>query len=197
MGLKIPELPDDFEIGNDCLACWPSGSTPLVIYARFWDVEACPGCDRPPLGIPFVLTQSLTLPCLFEGLLNYKGHTWSCVYWLDVNFEGERHATIDIHQTMPVQTASFFGVGAPCDQAFDNEFTECNGWSGKNGRCIATIYSDPIIILLTSGYHFVTRPGIFYEKQDVGMDHAIYRIAHTDDHTNVMILLDKEAIEYE
>lgn len=197
MGLKIPDLPDDFEMGEDCLACHEPGLTPNYVFIRCWDVVPCPGRPNIPNGYVFICKQVPLSPCVYIGDLDFEGITWRASYDMHAAFGPEHRAELAIGQAVPPAVAAFAARSPDCGLVFDTNFQTCPFDAGEGGRAIVTIFADPIIIALTSEYHFVTIPGIFYEKMDVGMDHAIYRIAHTSDKTNVLIYLDKESIVFD
>ncbi|MBA7659898.1 hypothetical protein ES703_67892 [subsurface metagenome] len=197
MGLKIPPLPDDFEMGDDCLHCHEPGLTPNYVFIRFWDVTPCPGKAAPPNGYCFVCKQGLAAPCEYYGFLDFGGITWRAYYDMHAPIGEGHRAEISLGQFDPPAVAAFFGWTDACGVVFDTNMQSCPGDGGEGGRAIVTIFADPIIIALTSAYHFATIPGILYDFADCGMDHRWYRICHKIDHTNIMIYLDKEHIEYD
>lgn len=197
MGLKIPELPPDFGIGRDCPGCFLPGKTPTHVLAVCYDVKPCAGRPPVPNGRTFICEQDAEDPCIFSGTIEYEGNTWLCSYDMHAVFGEEWRAEILFANRTPPQVAAFFSRTDACGTEFAENFHPCADPELGGGTASVMIFSDYIIWLLTHHYHFVTLPGIFYEKMDVGMDHAIYRIAHTQDHTNVMILLDKEDIVFE
>jgi len=190
MGLKIPPRPPDYGAGDDCLACWPAGKTPNYAFIRFWDIEACPGFGDPPNGYCFVSKQDPVFPCLFVGELHFAGYLWRATYLATFS-------TVQLVTWTPGLLNYFYAEEIPCSQSFPTNLNVCPFFAGESGHCHVTVIIDPIIIALTSGYHFATIPGILYDNFDVGMDHAIYRIAHTNDKTNVMIYLDKEEMTFD
>lgn len=197
MGHRIPDPPYDFGVGDDCLACHAAGKTPLRVYVRFWDIVTCPGFDPPPLGYTFILTQDVGTPCSFSGNRQFPDGLWGCGYWMNINLFGQWYADIMLWRMNPYQVDSFYAAIAPCSVDFSDNLCTCPAWAGTGGRAHVFTYADPIIIALTGQYHLVPRDGMLWDKWRVGMDHAIYRMARPQDHTNVMVLLDKEEIVYE
>lgn len=195
MGLKIPDLPDDYGAGDDCLACHAAGKTPNYVFARFWDVVPCPGKPNIPNGYPFVCKQIPGHPCEYSGDIEFEGITWRAYYDMHAPIGMGHRAEISLGQAVPPGVAAFFSWTDDCGRYFDTNMQACPGDGGEGGRAIVTVYIDPIIIALTSEYHFVTIPGFLYDFADCGMDHRWYRICHKIDHTNIMIYLDLEAIE--
>lgn len=197
MGHKIPDPPYDYGVGDDCLACHEAGKTPLRVFIRFWDIVTCPGSADPPNGYTFICTQNWEIPCLFEGTIEFGGGLWSCVYWQNIWLVDAWYADIELVRLAPFQNSSFYGAEGACSVDFPTNLNACPGWSGEGGRAHVFTYTDPIIIALTGQYHLVPRDGMLWDKWQVGMDHAIYRLARPQDKTNVMVLLDKEEIVYE
>lgn len=198
MGLEVPDVPDDYGYGDDCIHCWPAGKTPLYVFVRFWDIETCPGCPTPPNGYTFVCKQDPVVPCRFVGQLTFGGWTWQAIWLCWAKPFEDDISEITITAEGSPCASPFWQEGAPCQQDYDNFYVDCAGIKGgKNGHAHVTVYIDPIIIFLTSHYHLVTAPGVRYEYFAAGMDHAVYRLASKFDHTNVMFLIDKEEIDFE
>ncbi len=196
MGLRIPPLHDDFGKGDDCPACFPPGETPTHVLAVCYDVKPCAGRPAVPNGRTFILEQDAEDPCVFSGDIKYEGNTWRCMYDMHCIIGEEFCAEIWFANRTPPQVAAFFGRTDACGTEFDENLHPCADPELGGGTASVMIFTDYLIWLLTHHYHFVTVPGIFYEKMAVGMDHAVYRIAHPRDKTNVMILLDEEDIDY-
>lgn len=195
MGLEVPDIPDDYGYGDDCLHCWPAGKTPNYVFIRFWDITPCPGIPAPPNGYCFVCKQDPLKPCRFFGTLDFNGLTW-LAQWVSWAWPGvDPISEIQLNAQDVLFSASFYEEGIPCQQDYAVNFCTCPGWGGTGGHAHVTVYVDPIIIALTSEYHFVTTPGVLYEFDDCGMDHRWYRLCHKIDHTNIMILLDVEELE--
>lgn len=185
MGLKVPKPPDDYGYGNDCGQCFPAGKTPNYVFARFWDVDACPTYPAAPNGWPFILKQQAIDPCAYIGDLEFRGNLWRCIFTIDVS-------EIELFIVNPAFDHYFYGRDAACTVVFPVNLDECVHWCGVNGRAIVTVVIDHIIILLTSCYHFVTLPGTLYERWEVGIDHWVYRLANVTDKTNCLFLIDDE-----
>lgn len=194
MGLKIPPVPDDFGIGDDCLACHPAGQTPNYVFITFVDITPCPGEPNIPNGYTFICKQSPIAPCEYQGDLMFQGNLWRAYYDSDVPWGDERRAEISVGIQPPAKAAAFFGRELGCASAFLHNFQVCPGSYGTGGRAYVNVFSNWIILSLLNQYHFYPIPGILYEYADCGMDHQWYRICHKRDHTNIMILLDVEDI---
>lgn len=187
MGLKTPDLPDDYDWGDDCLACHDIGKTPNMVFVRFIGVDACAAELDPPNGIAFVCRQDNVNPCKYAGFVNFSGIEWTCQYISSVS-------EVQLFQSDPPFKHYFYALGAPCAVDFPVNADECEHWSGVNGSCNVTVYIDPIIIFLTSHWHMVTEPDTFHEWFECGIDHKVYRLASRFDNTNVLFLIDDEEV---
>ena len=197
MGLRVRDFPDDYGAGADCLACYDAGKTPNYVFVTFWSISTCSGFPSVPNGKTFVCLQVPTDPCRWIGYLKHLGRDWRAVYWSNTPDNGGFFSGCSLVPWDPPGTVAFYGIDVPCFIEFSNSLTCVGGYGGEGGYCIIDDTPDILAYLLTHEYHFVTIPGVFYERQDVGMDHAVYRIAHTQDKTNVMVLLDLEDVVYE
>lgn len=195
MGLPVPDLPDDYGFGVDCPACHEADETPNYVFVTFTGITTCPGKPLVPNNQPIACKQIPLTPCLWIGYLYHHGRNWRAVYRASIPDNGGFFAFCALHAWDPPGDTAFYGPGAECDLEFDNVNTCVGGHGGEGGSAIVTSYIDPIIIALTSCYHFATIPGVLHEKMDVGMDHAIYKLNHRSDKTNVLIYLDKEELE--
>lgn len=197
MGLKIPELPDDYGFRCDCDECWGVGKTPSHVYVTSWDVVACDGHPVYPNGRTFLLEQDPVDPCFYQGDIIFEGATWRC-YWNVFFLRGEHQLSeLQINRSDPPDIAAFFCEADACAVDYENQ-NECRFfWGAEGGKAHVMILPDPIAYALTHQYHFATIPGVLYEHDDCGMDHAWYKLNHRSDKTNVLIYLDKEAIEYD
>lgn len=197
MGLRIPP-PPGHGVGADCLACFAPDKTPKYVFVRAWGTAVCPDCQPPANGYLFICEQDPLDPCKWWGQREIGGNTWQAAYFANTWSAGKFQSEVQVLDLDGPCDQMFRGVADPCNRLFDNELDCEVGYTlATGGVCLVTVFIDPIIILLTSGYHFCTIPGILYDKFEVGMDHAIYRIAHRSDKTNVMIYLDKEELEYD
>lgn len=194
MGLKVPKPPPDYGYGDDCLDCWPAGKTPNYVFVRFWDITACPTRPKPPNGMPFICKQNPAFPCLYEGEFVFEGITWMAFYNSWIFNPAGHQCDLQLWPDVPGGNVYFYSLIGACSVDFDNVLTCVGGFWGEGGHAHVTIYIDPIIIALTSCYHFATIPGVLYEHEDCGMDHAWYKLNHRIDKTNVLIYLDKEHV---
>lgn len=192
MGERIPEPPDDYGVGDDCLHCFAAGKTPNYLFVRFWNVTPCSGKPNIPNGYCFTCAQVPSQPCQFIGDRDFEGVTWRAYLDMHAAFGGGHRAEISLGQAVPPGVAAFFGWTTDCGMDFDTNLQSCPGDGGEGGRAIVTIYIDPIIIALTSAGGLVTRPGILYDYFHVDDPFVVYHIAHTHDRTNVLFLIDRD-----
>lgn len=185
MGSKVPPLPPDFGVGDNCLACWSTGKTPNYVFIRFWDISPCPGEAPPPNGYPFICKQFEHDACQFDGTLEFGGKTW-------IVFFHALYGQLYLYLDEPGYPYYFYADGDACALDFVNQLDPCPNFAGEGGRAHITIYTDPILIALTTSYGFCTVPGILYDSFDVTSPNAVYHIAHTGDKTNVLFLIDKD-----
>lgn len=195
MGLKVPDLPDDYGYGDDCLRCWAADQTPNYVFVVFHDIDTCPGNPQVPNGQTFTCKQHPFQPCRWSGKLDWHGVEWECVYWSSLFVDPVWISLVSLIPVPPPSNTAFYNAQAECTLDFVNVQTCVGGFGGEGGHAHVTCFIDPIIIALTSEYHFVTTPGVLYEFDSCGMDHRWYRLCHKIDHTNIMILLDVEELE--
>lgn len=197
MGLKIPDLPDDYGVGRDCEACYDPGKTPNFVFIRFWDIEACPGNPPPPNGRTFICAQDPVIDCKFMGEIDFGGLKWRVTYMM-VTLWGELVvSSINLGDVGAIYPAYFNEVGGPCAVDFMANDMLCPDAGGEGGHGHVQVIVPIIIITLTSGYHFVTTPNFLYEMQDVGMDHKLVHLADRNGKTNVLIYIDEEDMQHD
>jgi len=131
--MGIPWPPPDFLRGDDCLACYPAGETPKLLYATVEGVSDCgnyPGVLCDPNGI-WTLTQSPVIPCqwasgsgLFRALYQASTGGISKFRIVEAYFE----------------IKCFYSEGALCATSFTNQ-TDCNDFAdteGEGGTAVIT-----------------------------------------------------------
>lgn len=203
MGEKIPDDPDDYVKGLDCLCCFDLGKTPKYLFIRFWDITACIGNPKPPNGYTFIAVQHYAHGCAYEGELDFGGSTWRvnlnlCVWYID-----KMVSTITLGIVGSEVPAYFEEHTTPCTMDFMTNSLTCPDWGGEGGHAHVEIFGPPIIILLCSGFPtihpflphgfgFVTQPKRLYEMKEVGMDHTLVRIATKFDKTRIYFYIDNE-----
>lgn len=109
--MGIPAVP--VEYGDDCLACYPAGKTPLKIWASVTGIK--PGELEPvggwhcPNGF-FLLTQDEILPC-----------KWSCESWPEI-----------CQLTLDTPWATFGLQDKNGQQAFYKQYFQACAWDFEN-----------------------------------------------------------------
>lgn len=197
MGLKIPPVPDDYGIGNDCLACHAAGETPNYVFVRFWDVEPCGTNPPAPNGHTFICAQVPGSNCHFRGELWINSVHWKAWYHYRVRIGNWWYSEIGLTIHNPIVGSYYYEHSDICKVSFNANENFCPDYKGHLGHAHVQVFVPPIIILLSSGYHFVTQPGLLYETQDVGMDHQLVHLASRYDKTNVLIYLDEEELVFD
>lgn len=192
MGLLPPEPPDDYGPGDDCTECFESGQTPNYIFVQFHGVVACSTNPVPPNGVVILCEQNPLKPCEFLGQFTWRGNSWECLYQMNVLGPGGDQSFLELVVMGLGLTAYFAADGSPCDIEFPTSYTACPAWGGAGGHGHVRSFSGAVIIGLTHHYHFVTVPGVRYEVDEVGIDHYQMRLATHFDHTNVLMLIEKE-----
>lgn len=194
MGLKVPDDLDYIIWGDDCPACTPGlfkpGHTPKFVWAIFFDIVACPGHVPPPNNKVFKLEQSIVNPCTWDGNEVYKGNRWRIQYNA---FQGWMH--LDHWADGPV-FPYFESVRAQCAWYWNSNLRMCVNSGGTGGRAVMGNMDDSMLHSLTNDYHFVPRDRTYYERQDVGMDHVLVRLACRRFSSNVLIYLDEEDFDF-
>lgn len=197
MGLRLPPIPDDYGVGDDCLKCHPAGKSPNYVFVRFWDIIPCGANPAPPNGRTFICAKDPFKSCRYYGELDFGGYAWQCHYhsavWTPRGWFGD----IQLNSPDTPQPLFYFEEKAICSVSFNANLNTCPPHGGTDGHAHVQVFIPVIIILLTSHYHFVTFDDPLYEIQDVGMDHKLVHLAHRNSKTNVLIYLDDEEIEYE
>ncbi|MCK4787775.1 MAG: hypothetical protein KAV87_28735, partial [Desulfobacteraceae bacterium] len=149
MGLRVPDIPDDYGFGDDCLPCHDAGETPNYVFVRFYGIQSCPGRFPPPNGYLFTCKQTVGDPCIWHGEIEISTGKWSCNYDADFPWGLERRSEVVLSHVDPFEVAVFTSRSAGCSALHVNLQTNCTMGAGFNGSAVITIYIDPIIIFLT------------------------------------------------
>lgn len=193
MGLKIPQDEDYLLRGNNCNACTPVpyaiGEQPKFVWVIFYDVVSAPALPDAPNNMLFKCEQSPVDACTYNGYIGSDTHYWHCQYSMF-------NSQVTLYQHVPGQAFGLFeDWGPPCGLTFpENEFTIPPEF-GHSGRAVVGLIEDMLIPSLTSDYHFVPRDRTYYERQDVGMDHVLVRLACRKFSSNLLIYIDYEDLE--
>ncbi|MBA7658502.1 hypothetical protein ES703_66458 [subsurface metagenome] len=207
MGLKIPPIPDDYNVGRDCEACFEPGKTPNYVFIRFWDIEPCLGNPPPPNGYTFICAQDPAIDCKFMGELDFGGLKWRVTYIMATLWGEEVVSSINLGDVGAIYPAYFNEVGGPCAVDFMANDMLCPDGGGEGGHAHVQVIIPMLIIILSTGassipvsgdpgYGFLPLDGLLYEQQDVGMDHKLIHLAHRNGKTNVLIYVDDEDVPY-
>lgn len=195
MGNPIPPQPPDAGFGDDCLRCHAAGKTPNYVFIRFWDIVPCGANPPPPNGMTFICAQDPGTPCYYRGDLNFGGINYQCHYNMATWQAGIWYAELQLNSPDTPQPLYFWQLTDMCAVDFSINNNTCPPNAGTGGHAHVQVFVPPIIILLTTHYHFVTTDHPLYEIQEVGMDHKLVHLADRNGKTNCLFYIDTQELE--
>jgi len=193
MGLKIPQDEDFLKRGANCNACtpvpYPVGAQPKFVWVQFFDVTHVPAVPDTFINHLFKCEQSPVSACTYDCIWGSATHWFWAQYdmfqgWLTLSYS----TPLGNHEI-------FWGDENQCDLYFPTNNYTIPPWSGQGGRGQVGLIADMLIPSLTNDYHFVPRDRTYYERQDVGMDHVLVRLACRKFSSNILIYIDYEELD--
>lgn len=177
---------DEIVYNTNCLACFDEGETPKYVYARFSNIQKCPGfeCEdmpSPPNDRVFKLTQVDGHPCQW----NFEDDDWD-VTWYAAN-PPTYGARLIINQK-PDWYEYFFGFTLPgdeCETFFANEAECTEGTCGVGGWGIVTWRLE--CLELMESLNIKTAKDLFMEMRPLEDGSKVYKYCKLRDATNIAI----------
>lgn len=131
MGIRID--PEGDPTGDNCLTCWPGGTTPRILYATFNGIEKggnwMEGYKEPP-NWSFQLIQDDVQPCKYT----YYGDLWTCQYYSSFDPTPGAQSSLRLYiGFFPAVQAFWKGIMVNCVSRFESEFSEPPNREFKNG----------------------------------------------------------------
>ena len=174
---------DEIVYGDDCLAVFPEGETPMYVYARFSKIVTCPGAlFTAPNDRTFKLTQVEDHPCW-----------WSYI---------QPEAWVVTFRYLPSPSRTQLILSAPPNFLFfakveptyidegvvlHNDQKACAGWvHGIEGIGIVTWQLETIRLLKLLNMKSLS--DIFMEMRPLVDGYRVYKFCRLHDATNVKIL---------
>lgn len=187
MGQRMPDEP--IEYGDDCVACFDAGKTPLKVYARFSNIEKCPDknghvCLIPPNDRMFALTQDPVHACNYA----YIGSTWEVFYIASHDWPTKHRLNLGDKGGFTY----FWNSGDACPDegtVFANQLLICGAFQcGKNGIGIVTWH--PQATKLLSDINMQKANDLFMELRPKADGNLVYKFCRLQDATNIKILFE-------
>lgn len=176
MGQRLEN--DTIITGNACAGCeevlWGIGETPKIVYARFSQLERCPGIDwdanpLPPNNRVFTLEQVDGFPCRWFVLTT---DDWSVSWQLDWGPLHQSRLFLD-RPGMRSYFQSLSLAGHKCVGSFANE-NVCNGLFFSHGG-FAWLEWKQIAIDLAKDLGITLAYTLFYEVFQIDVETIVYK----------------------
>lgn len=173
MGIVIK--PPPWHYGSDCSECtpnpWPTGKTPMYVYAYFSGIDNCGWSPNPaPNGSTFLLQQVPGSPCMWL----HQGSIWTVDFMPKWDWPDQSRVRLyDNHGW--IFFAGFEDICQPEMIRYVNRQNECVlMYAGAGGYCI--IDWSGILLNVVAELGILLKPKLMRESRYVDDTEIVYKV---------------------